>query len=117
MFPEMMPVTEAQMSSIDPTRSNFFPNSKTERAQQSNKAVLKRNDAYRAQELRDTTQNDAKVDINEAVRDFSRIKKAVDAAPEIDNSDKIARLKQQIQAGSYKVDYDALADKMLATEF
>ena len=108
------------MSSIDTSRSGFFPHSKkpaTERASQAQQTALKRNDPYRAQELRNTTQNDAKVDINDAIKDFSRIKKAVDAAPEIDNSDKIARLKQQIQAGTYTVDYDALADKMLATEF
>lgn len=108
------------MSSIDTSRSNFFPNSKSpaaDRAGQAKKASIMRNDPYRAQELRDTTKNDAKVDINDAVRDFSRIKKAVDAAPEIDNTDKIARLKQQIQAGTYQVDYDALADKMLANEF
>lgn len=108
------------MSSIDTTRSNFFPNSKgpsADRAGQASKTALKRNDPYRAQELRDTTSKDAKVDINDAVRDFSMIKKAVDAAPEIDNSDKIARLKQQIQAGTYQVDYDALADKMLSAEF
>lgn len=108
------------MSSIDSTRSNFFPHSKgpaADRAGQAHKTALKRNDPYRAQELRDTTSKDAKVDINDAVRDFSMIKKAVDAAPEVDNSDKIARLKQQIQAGTYQVDYDALADKMLAAEF
>jgi len=108
------------MSSIDTSRSNFFPNSKSpaaDRASQAHKTALKRNDPYRAKELRDTTSNDAKVDINDAVRDFSMIKKAVDAAPEIDNSDKIARLKQQIQAGTYQVDYDALADKMLSAEF
>lgn len=107
------------MSSIDTSRSGFFPHSKTsaERASQANKAGLKRNDPYRAQEIKDTTKNDAKVDINDAVRDFSMIKKAVDAAPEIDNSDKIAMLKKQIQAGTYQVDYDALADKMLSAEF
>tara|TARA_R110000868_G_scaffold100128_1_gene275357 strand:+ start:21316 stop:21639 length:324 start_codon:yes stop_codon:yes gene_type:complete len=107
------------MSSIDTSRSSFFPNSKTsaERAGATNKTSIKRNDAYRAQELKDTTKNDAKVDIADAVRDFSMIKKAVDAAPEVDNTDKIARLKQQIQAGTYQVDYDALADKMLSAEF
>src|SRR5690554_3970500 len=98
------------MSSIDSTRSNFFPNSSkttnADRAQGLQKTALKRNDPYRAQELKDTTKNDAKVDINDAVRDFARIKSAVDSAPEIDNSAKIERLKQQIQAGTYQVDYD-----------
>ncbi len=108
------------MSSIETNRSSFFPNSKTaaDRANRTNQSsALKRNDPYRAQELKDTTKNDAKVDINDAVRDFSMIKKAVDAAPDVDNSDKIASLKARIQAGTYQVDYDALADKMLAAEF
>mgnify|MGYP003641157201 CR=1 FL=1 len=107
------------MSSIDTSRSSFFPNSKTaaDRASAANKTSIMRNDPYRAQQLKDTTSKDAKVDIGDAVRDFSMIKRAVDAAPEVDNTDKIARLKAQIQAGTYQVDYDALADKMLATEF
>ena len=39
------------------------------------------------------------------------------SAPEIDNSEKIARLKAQIAAGSYEIDYDGLADKILSSEF
>lgn len=110
------------MSNIDVTnRSNFFPNSekaKNVRAQKAQQAAaLKRNDMARREQLERMSAKDAKVQIPDAVRDFSRIKKAVDAAPEIDNSDKIARLKQQIQNGTYKVNYEAIADKLLTTEF
>lgn len=106
-------------NSID-TRSSFFPNSKTgttDKASQMSKTYMKRNDTVRANELGEMAKKDAKVDIPDAIKDFSRIKKAVDQAPDIDNSDKIARLKSQIQAGTYKVDYDALADKILGQEF
>jgi negative regulator of flagellin synthesis FlgM len=65
----------------------------------------------------DKTASDAKVSIPEGVREFSRIKKAAMSAPEPDNSEKIARLKAQIQAGTYEVDYDGLADKILTSEF
>jgi negative regulator of flagellin synthesis FlgM len=41
----------------------------------------------------------------------------VDMAPDVDNTDKIARLKQQIKAGTYNVNYDKLADKILESEF
>jgi negative regulator of flagellin synthesis FlgM len=51
------------------------------------------------------------------VKDFSKIKKAAMSAPEPDNSEKIARLKSQIAAGTYEVDYDGLADKILTEEF
>ena len=51
------------------------------------------------------------------VKDFSRIKKAVDQAPAIDNSEKIARLKEQIGNGTYQMDYDAIAERMLNREF
>ena len=39
------------------------------------------------------------------------------SAPETDNSEKIARLKAQINAGTYEIDYDGLADKILNSEF
>ena len=38
-------------------------------------------------------------------------------APERDNTDKIAMLKKQIAEGSYKPNYDAVADKLLGEEF
>jgi len=107
-------------NSID-TRSSFFPNSKTTsnlgKSEALSKSYMKRNNATRANELGEMGRKDSKVDIPDAIKDFSRIKKAVDAAPEIDNSDKIAKLKNQIQAGTYSVDYDALADKILSQEF
>jgi negative regulator of flagellin synthesis FlgM len=111
------------MSNIDSSlRTPFFPSNRNESNSISGHrtggaSALQRNSYERAQQLNNKTGKDAKVEIPEAVRDFSRIKKAVDAAPEIDNTDKIARLKSQIQAGSYEVDYDALADNILASEF
>lgn len=108
------------MSSID-TRSPFFPRSRsasTESAQGGSKVGgANRNTPDRASEIMDRTGTDAKVNIPEGVKDFSRIKKAAAAAPEQDNSEKIARLKAQIAAGTYEVDYDGLADKILTSEF
>jgi negative regulator of flagellin synthesis FlgM len=71
----------------------------------------------RASEISERTSGDAKVNIPEGVKEFSRIKKAAMTAPETDNSEKIARLKAQIAAGTYEVDYDALADKILTSEY
>lgn len=110
-------------NTIDTGRNSFFPNAKTaaEAKAKQNAGVggvyTQRNNVERAQAINTATKNDAKVEINDAIKDFSRIKKAVDMAPEIDNTDKIAKLKAQIQAGTYQVDYDALADKMLQSEF
>ncbi len=107
------------MSNINPTTQAGVLNGFKKRPVESNRinqTALKRNDDERKVEL-EGTKRDAKVQIPDAVKDFSRIKKAVDAAPEIDNSDKIASLKAQIQGGNYKVDYDALAGKMLESEF
>ncbi len=107
-------------NSID-TRSNFFPRGRNieTNSTQNGGAVdgVKRNTTERASELQDKTATDAKVTIPEGVKDFSRIKKAAMTAPEQDNSEKIARLKAQIQAGTYEVDYDGLADKILTSEF
>lgn len=111
------------MSTIDPNvnRSNFFPNSKPKSSSVGRNSLiegkLQRNSEDRANMLQKTTANDAKVDIDMATKDFARIKKAVDAAPEVDNTEKISRLKAQIQSGTYNVDYDALADKILAEGF
>ena len=111
------------MNNIDSTqRASFFPQSQTaeaskNKASKMNPSIMKRNDYGRAKELSEMGQRDAKVNISEAIRDFSRAKKAVDAAPEIDNSEKVAQLKSQIQNGTYKIDYDALADKLLSSEY
>jgi negative regulator of flagellin synthesis FlgM len=107
------------MSAIDSTstRSIFLPGKSAKETGKTGNAQLKRNSDARKSELETYSGNDSKVDINDAIKDFSRIKKVADAAPEIDNSAKIARLKSQIQAGTYKVDADAVADKMLEQEF
>lgn len=108
------------MSSID-TRSPFFPRGrdvKSESTKGGNQiAGVEKNTMERASQISEKTSGDAKVSIPEGVKDFSRIKKAAMSAPEVDNSEKIARLKAQIAAGTYEVDYDGLADKILTSEF
>ncbi len=107
------------MSAIDNTtpRSIFLPNKSTKEANRSNGAQLRRNSEARKNELEAFSKSDSRVDIPEAIKDFARIKKVADAAPEIDNSDKIASLKAKINAGTYNVDAGAIADKMLEQEF
>ena len=108
------------MSAVDSTssRSIFSPGKKeTRESGKVGPAGLKRNSESRKGELEAFSKADSKVDIADAVKDFSRIKKVADAAPEIDNTDKIARLKSQIADGSYKIDYDGLSEKILDQEF
>lgn len=108
------------MNNIDPSinRSSFFPKSReAQQKRQLESTALRRNSSEKMQALKDLTSNDAKVSISNRVKDFSRIKRAVDVAPQIDNSDKVASLKQRIASGTYNIDYDALADKMLQGEF
>ncbi len=113
-------------NSIDTsTRAPFFPSSRKTGSSSTQGtgagASIDRAEGLRrserAQDISARTGQDARVDIPDAVRDYSRIKKAVDAAPPIDNSEKIARLKQQINAGTYQVDYDGLAEKILQNEY
>lgn len=108
------------MNSIDTSnKAGFFPRSKAQSSAQKAKAMglgLQRNDSERIKAL-EQTKNDARVSIPEGIKDFARIKKAVDASPEVDNTAKIARLKQQIESGTYRIDYEALADKILSSEF
>ncbi len=105
------------MSKVDSTssRSIFLPNKRE--SGKVGSTGLTRNSDIRREELETFSKNDSKVDIADAIKDFSRIKKAADAAPAIDNTDKIASLKAQIAAGTYKVDAGALADKIMEQEF
>lgn len=113
------------MNNIESSRSKFFPRSKVEnktptKSGSINRAqhpFVKNNDLNRQKQIESLTGRDAKVSIPHAVKDYAKIRKAVDMAPEVDNSEKIADLKQRIQAGTYSIDYDALADKMLTTEY
>ena len=99
-------------------RSNFFPNSSEAKSPEKIKGTsLERNDPARKKHLDEISKNDAQVKISDAVRDFSRIKKAVDAAPEVDNRRKIEALKEQINNGTYRINYDSIADKLLNSEF
>lgn len=102
-------------------RKSFFPKSKKQaqkkKSSQVNHIVLSRNHPLKRNELEKISKNDAKVHISEAIKDFSRIKKAVDNAPPIDKSEQIALLKQKINNGTYEIDYDALADKILSSEY
>lgn len=107
------------MSNIN-TRAPFFPNSKSaqreiEQARQAQ--MMRRNSMERMQDISQRTASDANVTIPDSIRDFSRIKRVADMPVEVDNSDKIARLKSSIQAGTYQPDYDAIADRILATEY
>ncbi len=108
------------MSSID-TRSTFFPKGRSAQAETAKVGtqidVANGNSPERTNEIMDRTGADAKVNIGDGVKDFARIKKAAMNAPEPDNSEKIARLKAQIAAGTYEVDYDGLADKILTSEY
>lgn len=107
------------MSTVN-TRAPFFPNSKSaqKEIEEARRAqMLRRNSMERTQELETRTSGDAKVTIPDTIKDFSRIKRIADTAPQIDNTAKIASLKAQIQAGTYQPDYDAIADKILATDY
>jgi negative regulator of flagellin synthesis FlgM len=112
------------MTNIDKTtqaRSRFFPgttsNTKSNRLDRTEALSLRKNPSERTKQLEQIAQNDTKIQIPEAVKDFAKIKKAVDAAPPIDNSQKITDLKNRIQNGTYDIDYDGLANNILEQEF
>ncbi len=101
------------------SRNSFFPNSKN--AEQINRRVFKkgllnRNDSERKNELEKYSQKDVKVKISDAIKDFARMKKVVDASPELENSDRIAMIKEKIKNGTYHVDPEKIADGILNYE-
>ncbi len=103
------------------SRSAFFPQDKRGSVNRGNSKIqtriLEGNDPVRKKELDDLTKSDASVNINDATKDFAKIKKIVDATPPLDNNEKIAQLKDQIKNGTYKIDYDELASKILDSEY
>lgn len=102
---------------LNSSLGNYSRNQKNLNINKLQKASLKRNRPERVSELTNKTKNDAKVSIPESIKDFARIKKIVDMTPPKDNSEKIQALKKQIQAGTYKVDHEKIADKILKSEF
>jgi flagellar biosynthesis anti-sigma factor FlgM len=54
----------------------------------------------------------ARVDVSERAQDMKKIKELAIAEPK-DNSEKIARLQKLIDEGNYKVDTNAVADRMV----
>jgi negative regulator of flagellin synthesis FlgM len=114
------------MNNIDSsTRSAFFPNSKNaveiEKQIQRSRELKKMEDVVESDQANVIKSNkqstDARVEIPEAIKDFSKIKMAVDQSKPLDRSEKIAQLREQIQNGTYEFDYDALAEKILTSEF
>ena len=114
------------------TRGSFFPTSRNNTQRKLSaleRANLKQNAPDKAKEIYENTKDDARVAINDKIKDFSFIngfqtfsclifiKKAVDRLPEKDNSEKIALLKNKVEKGDYKVDYESVADKILRTEY
>ncbi|MBL6991164.1 MAG: flagellar biosynthesis anti-sigma factor FlgM [Bacteriovoracaceae bacterium] len=102
-------------------KSSFFPKHRKPGSKIKGRDTLKigekaleRNDLERIKELEESTEDDVKVKIASGVKDFAKIKKVVDSVADKDNSAKIANLKAQIKNRTYKVDYEELADKILA---
>jgi len=105
----------------DSLRTPFFPNrspqKKLTKGSKSTTRGLERNDAERKVELDNISKNHTKVSIDSKIKDFSRIKKAVDQAPDISRDAYIANLKNKINAGEYSIDPEKIAEKMLISEF
>lgn len=54
----------------------------------------------------------AKVDISQRAQDMKKIKELAMAAPEVD-IDKVAKFQKLIDEGKYKIDSEAIADRMV----
>lgn len=110
------------MSEIRTDNQHYFPKErkghyKTAQGEGvSDNNVRAKNSKKRQEELRESIDVDAKVDISNKTKDFSKIKKAVDNSPNIDNRKKVESLRKQVQEGNYKIDYDVLAEKILEQE-
>lgn len=100
------------------TRSSFFPRSKNIKESNVKKSLSSksRENINEGGDLKKTLGKDVDVFISDRVKNFSKIIKIINDAPELDNTNKIARLKRQIEKGEYVINYEALADKILQSE-
>lgn len=78
---------------------------------------LRHNSAAKRREIESSTKDHVKVDIESRVKDFARIKSAVDRVPETDHSDKIKSLKERILNRTYEINEGDIAEIMLKTEY
>ena len=97
-------------------RSDFLPGANAEKSRRKT-FNLRRNSDEKKSEIESATRNDVKVDITSKVKDFSKIKSLADKVPNIDNSKKIEEIKRRVESGTYNIDYEGLADKILRSEF
>ena len=106
---------------MDNLRSPFFPNKspvdKSSRSKIYDKIKPRRNDDDRADELKKLSQKHTKVNINSKTKDFSLIKSAVDKSPDIERSEYLQELKSKIKSGSYQINPEKIAEKMILNEF
>jgi negative regulator of flagellin synthesis FlgM len=59
-----------------------------------------------------SAEGDAVVRFSEASKEAQRIKEAVASQPEI-REDKVASVREKLESGSYEVDYEGVADKLV----
>ena len=109
------------MSNISPRKSDWNNSTALSEAKQAKNNInalgLRRNSAEKRREIELVTKDDVKIDITDRAKEFSRIKEAVDKTLDIDNTKKIADLKNKIQNGSYTINGEELVDRVLAWEF
>lgn len=101
-------------------KATFFPKRKSGsiKTDKSTEGITRSKDIERRKELlNNKSEQDAKVDIPQKIKDFAKIKKVVDATPDNDNSEKISALKNQIENGEYEINYNGLAEKILEEKF
>ena len=102
------------MSKVNNTiiRPPFFPGNT-----KSSTRIKARNNSERKAELDEISKNHTSVKINQKIKDFSRIKKIVDMAPELDRQDRINELRNQINNGTYQINEDKISEKILQNEY
>lgn len=76
-----------------------------------NKGIDKAFDA-KVDALQQATNNSAKVDVSPRAQEAKKIKELAMAAPDVDEA-KVAKFRQLIDDGNYKIDAKAIADKMV----
>ena len=65
-------------------------------------------------EEKDRSGQDTIVNLSPTLKEAQTVREIITSEPEI-REDKVAELKEKIESGKYKVDHDAVADKLVGT--
>lgn len=98
---------------VDPSVSQNIHSTQTDATKKSEQTAKTERARQTEQVAKTQTASSSSSEISDKAKEFAKAHAVASATPDV-REDRIAELKKRIAAGDYKVDSDAIADKMIA---